>query len=459
MNHDFAGPRALGRLARTCLAALGLGLALPAVLPTAAIAQAAPAEDVRKVIHAGRLFDGVSGKLSGPCSILIAGTRVVAIEEGFVSPVGAEVIDLSNSTVMPGVIDGHTHMTSLPRTGNSVAKNLTYSPLDVALAATVNARKVLLSGVTTVRDLGGLYGADTALRKAIERGSVVGPRMWNAGEAIGPTAGHNDWSSGLAEDVSRPEFGAGLADGADAVLALVRKEHKLGAKVIKILPSGGVVSQNDDPKHKLMTDAEIAAAVEGAHMGGLKIAAHGHGKAAIDAAVRLGADSIEHGTYADAESFALMREHGTVFLPTLLTTYKLHETAVNRPEALNPSTRAKVLAMGTGYDKLTRAYKAGVRIGFGSDTGFGENLQEAALMVEAGMPPREVLMAATSGNADLIGSQDIGAIAKGRLADIIAVAGNPLEDMHVLEAVEFVMKNGVVYKSGGREVPVDLVNP
>lgn len=413
------------------------------------------------VIHAGHMFDAKAGKIIGATTITVRDARIVSVHQGYDAPADpdAQIIDLEDMTVLPGIIDAHTHITSLPRTGNSIAKTMTNSPLDVALASTVNARKVLLSGVTTVRDLGALYGVDTALRKAIENGTVVGPRMWNSGEDIGPTGGHNDWSSGLAYDVSRPEFGAGIANGADAVLALAREEHKLGAKVIKIMPSGGVVSQNDDPKAKLMTDTEIGAAVEAAHMMGLKLAAHAHGKAAIDAAVRLGADSIEHGTYADDESFKLMRAHGTWFVPTLLTTYKLYEIATTHPEALNPSTRAKVLAMGTGFDKLTRAYKDGVKIAFGSDTGSGENTREAEIMVKAGMSPGEVLQAATIRNSELIGSDEIGLIAPGRYADIIAVSGDPTRDITLVEHVGFVMKNGTIYKNGGQEVPVALSIP
>lgn len=412
-----------------------------------------------RVIHAGRLFDGDKRVLQGPSSIIIKDDRIVSVVQGHVTPAGAEVIDLKDETVMPGLIDGHTHITSLPRTGNPIAKTMTYSPIDVALASTVNARAILLSGVTTIRDLGGLYGADVALRTAIDRGSIVGPRMWVAGEAIGPTGGHNDWSHGLASDVSRPEFGAGLADGADAVTSLVRKEHKLGSSVIKIMPSGGVVSSGDDPKAQLMSNAEIQAAAETAHALGLKLAAHGHGKAAIDNAVRLGADSIEHGTYADAESWALMKARGTWFVPTLLTTRKLYETAQKRPETLNPSTLKKVLAMGTGSAKLTAAYKAGVKIGFGSDTGAGENPKEAALMVEAGMKPIDVLVAATGGGADLVGSPDIGRIEAGRYADIVAVRGDPIADIKLVETIDFVMKGGIVYKRGGIEQPVTLVNP
>jgi imidazolonepropionase-like amidohydrolase len=417
----------------------------------------ASAQDV--VIHAGRLIDGLSGQPRSEVSILVRDDRIVGVEQGFQTPAGAKVIDLSQATVLPGLIDAHTHVTSLNRTGNGIAKNMTYSPLDTALAATVNVGKILRSGVTTVRDLGGLYGTDIALKRSIELGEVAGPRMWVAGEAIGPTGGHNDWSHGYAEDVSRRDWGAGLANGADAVMALARKEHKLGASVIKIMPSGGVVSQGDDPKAKLMTDAEINAAVETAHALGMKIAAHGHGKSSIDAAVLAGVDSIEHGTYADAESFKLMKGKGTYFIPTLLTTQRLYDAAKTRPETLNPSTVAKVLAMGSSLTKLTNAHRAGVKIAFGSDTGMGENLKEAALMVQAGMTPAQVIEAATKSAADLIGSQEIGAVEAGRYADIVAVAGDPLSDITELERVQFVMKGGVVYKEGGQAVFVEGVNP
>lgn len=422
-----------------------------------AIAGQAQAQDM--VIHAGRLIDGLTMQPRSQVSILVKGERIVGVEPGFQTPAGAKVIDLSQATVMPGLIDAHTHVTSLNRTGNGIAKNVTYSPLDTALAATVNVGKILRSGVTTVRDLGGLYGTDIALKRSIELGEVAGPRMWVAGEAIGPTGGHNDWSHGYAEDVSRRDWGAGLADGADAVMSLARKEHKLGANVIKIMPSGGVVSQGDDPKAKLMTDAEIKAAVDTAHALGMKIAAHGHGKTAIDAAVVAGVDSIEHGTYADAESFKLMKAHGTYFIPTLLTTQRLYDAAKTRPETLNPSTVAKVLAMGPSVTKLTNAHKAGVKIAFGSDTGLGENLKEAAIMVQAGMTPAQVLEAATKSAADLIGSGEIGAVQAGRYADIVAVAGDPLADITELERVQFVMKGGVVYKQGGQAVFVEGVNP
>jgi imidazolonepropionase-like amidohydrolase len=430
---------------------------LLAAVAVAALAGAASAKDV--VIHAGRLIDGLTTTPRTNVSILIKDDRITAVEPGFITPPGAEVIDLPQGTVLPGLIDAHTHVTSLSRTGNGVAKMVTYSPLDTVLAATVNAGKILQSGITTIRDVGGLYGADIALKKAVDLGEVAGPRMWVAGEAIGPTGGHNDWGHGYADDISRPGWSGGLADGPDAVIRLVRQEHRLGATVIKILPSGGVVSQGDDPKAMLMSREEIKAAVETAHALGLKVAAHAHGKSSIDAATELGVDSIEHGTYGDAQSWALMKAHGTYFTPTLLTTETLYDAALRHPETLNPSTVAKMLAMGSSLNKLTAAHKAGVKIALGSDTGLGDNIHEAALMVKAGMTPAEVITAATASNADLIGSPDIGAVAPGRYADIVAVAGDPLTDITELERVRFVMKGGVVYRTENHPVAVEMKNP
>lgn len=427
--------------------------ALLALLPTTLFAK-----DL--VIHAGRLLDGTSKQARSEVSIVIKDDSIVAVSEGFVTPAGAEVIDLSKATVLPGFVDAHVHITTLKRSGNGIAKAVTNSPLDMALAATVNARHVLESGVTSVRDTGGLSGVDFALRRAINLGEVIGPRMWVAGEAVGPTGGHNDWSTGYAEDISRRDWGAGIADGPYEVTKKVREQHKLGAGVIKILPSGGVISVGDDPKANLMTAEEIKAAVDTAHSLGLKVAAHAHGKTSIDLAVRMGVDSIEHGTYGDAESWKLMKEHGTYLVPTLLTGEILYETAKTRPESMNPSSVAKVLALGErSGQRVADAYKAGVKIAMGSDTGLGLNPREFSLLVKAGLTPIDAILASTRNSAELIGSDKIGTIQAGRYADIVAVNGDPLQDITELERVQFVMKGGVVHKQDGRVQAAPVINP
>jgi imidazolonepropionase-like amidohydrolase len=433
--------------------------ATAALVLSTALPGAASARDV--VIHAGTLLDGVKRTPQPRMSILIKDDRIVAVEPGFVRPDGAEIVDLSAATVLPGLVEGHVHITTLKRSGNQVQKTVTNSPLDMVLAATVNARHVLEAGFTSVRDVGGLFGTDLALKKAIDLGEVVGPRMFVAGEAIGPTGGHNDWSSGYATDISRAGWGAGIADGPDGVARKVREERKLGVDQIKILPSGGVISVGDDPEHQLMSDAEIKAAIDTAHALGLKVAAHAHGKSSIDVAIRLGADSIEHGTYADAHSFELFKKHGTYLVPTLLTTQLLMQAAKERPDTLAPGAAAKALKVGPmKIRSFAKAYRAGVKIAFGSDTGLGQNAKEFALMVGAGMSPMDAIMSATAASSDLIGATDrIGSIQPGRFADVIAVSGNPLSDITELERVKFVMKGGVVYKRDGAPVPVPVVNP
>lgn len=415
---------------------------------------AAAARDI--VIHAGTLIDGKSRAPQHKVSIRIKDDRIVAILPGFVAPADAELIDLSGSTILPGLVEGHVHMTSTRQSGNHVQNQVTNTPLDVAIASTVNARNMLEAGFTSVRDTGGFFGADIALRKAINRGTVIGPRMWIATDGVGPTGGHNDWSSGYAPDIVRPIWTAGVADGAEAVTLKVRQERKLGADFIKILPSGGVISAGDDPEHQLMTDAEIKAAIDTAHEMGLKVAAHAHGKSSIDAAIRLGADSIEHATFADKESLALFKQHGTYLVPTLLTTQQLMERAKSNPELLAPGSAEKALRVGPLKSKsFAEAYRAGVKIAFGSDTSAGLNAREFALMVGAGMTPIDAILSATAASSDLIGASDrIGSVQPGRYADIIAVSGDPLTDITELERVQFVMKGGIIYKRDGAPVQI-----
>jgi imidazolonepropionase-like amidohydrolase len=414
---------------------------------------AAPAAARDLVIHAGRLIDGVGKAPRTQVSILVHDDRITSVEPSFLTPKGAEVIDLSTSTVLPGLIDDHVHITQGFHKGDPIHTAMTRTNFDDAIEATAYARDTLMAGFTSARDVGADTEVIVALKRAINAGVIPGPRLWVAGTPLGPTGGHGDSANGLDPELSHPHWTDNLIDSPEAARRAVRTLRREGADLIKIMPSGGVMSIGDDPALQLMADDEIKAVIETAHALGMKVAAHAHGKQAIDHAIALGVDSIEHGTYADAESYKLFKAHGTYFVPTMLVGAKVYDHAKAHPEDLNPSTAQKALTVVPYMQKnLHDAYAAGVKIAFGTDTfgmsNHGENAQEFAIMVKAGMSPMDAIVAATWNAADLIGdTKDIGSIQPGRYADIIAVDGDPLKDVTMLEKVPFVMKGGVVYKA------------
>ena len=406
------------------------------------------------VVHAGRLIDGVTAAPRERVSILIAGDRITGVQEGFATPSGAAVIDLTRATVMPGFIDSHTHITG-EGTTDAIVKAVTLGAVDAAVRSTAYAARTLEAGFTTIRNVGADGGADVALKRAISEGIVPGPRIWTARHSLSITGGHGD-QGGLRYDLGPdPTWRDGIVDSPEEAAKAVRYQHKYGADLIKFTATGGVLSINDSGDLQQFGEAEMKAIVETAHLLGMKVAAHAHGKRGMEAAIRAGVDSIEHGTYLDAETIALFNKHGTYLVSTILAGKTVAEMA-KRPGALHPSVQEKAARIGPLIqDSFRRAYAGGVRIAFGTDSGVsnhGENAREFGYMVEAGMPPMEAILSATRNAADLLGAADrVGSIQAGRFADVIAVAGDPLTQIDQLQRVTFVMKGGVVYKDLTRE--------
>jgi imidazolonepropionase-like amidohydrolase len=397
-------------------------------------------------IKAGQLVDPLEGALLADQVIVVENDRIVrvAASDAVEIPADAAVIDLSGQTVLPGLIDMHDHLTGDHRfhgyesLGISVARE--------ALYGVYNAKKTLLAGFTSVRNVGAGGYSDIALRDAINAGEIIGPRMRASGPALGITGGHCD-NNLLPSEYA--DTGAGVADGPWAVRAKVREIIKYGADVIKFCATGGVLSKGDSVGGQQYTLEEMQALVEEAHQHGRKVAAHAHGAEGIKAAITAGVDSVEHSSLIDAEGIRLAKQHGTFLVMDIYNdTYILqHGAEVGMlPESLEKERQIGQLQR----DNFRKAFEAGARMAFGSDGGVyphGDNGKQFAYMVEYGMTPMEAIQAATVHAAELIGwPEDVGAIEAGRYADIVAVDGNPLENVRLLENVSFVMKGGKVYK-------------
>jgi len=421
------------------------GIFLACILGLSGAAQAAT------LIHAGRLIDGVGDRATQNRTLVVENGRITAVEEGFRQPgPGDEVIDLSGHTVLPGLMDMHTHLYH-ERSEGSYLERYQQNEADYALNAAVFAKRTLEAGFTTVRDLGDWYNVTIALREVINRGDLPGPRIFTAGRSIATTGGHADPTNGFARPL-RPAGTPvnGVVNGPAEAAEAVRQRYQDGADLIKITATGGVLSLAKNGLNPQFHEDEVEAIVRTAKDYGFMVAAHAHGAGGMKRAVRAGVTSIEHGTYMDDEVIRLMKERGTWYVPTILAGKFVAEKA-EIDGYWPPVVRPKAAAIGPQiHETFARAYKAGVKIVFGTDSGVsphGQNAREFGYMVEGGMPPMEAIKSATSVAASFLGIEDTtGSLRPGLAADIVAVEGDPLADITVLESVRFVMKDGVVYR-------------
>ncbi len=420
-------------------------------LATASPLAAQPVEQVT-VIHAGQLLDKPGQAPRGPSTIVIRNGKVAEVQNGHQpAPAGATLIDLKDRFVLPGLIDSHVHLDSDAGGNAALIERVTDSPARAAFRAAVNAKKTLMAGFTTVRNLGDGTGATLALRDAIAAGEQPGPRILDAGLSISTTSGHMDGTLSLSEDLHSSVTQENLCDGVESCRQAVRKQIRRGVDVIKIATTGGVNSRIGAGLGRQLFDDEVKALVDTAHLYGKKMAVHAHGEDGINAALAAGADSIEHGTMLDDASIKLFKSSGAYYVPTLSTVNGYIERLAADPNAYPPAVLAKVKwRIEVTGKSLAKAYPAGVKIAFGTDAGVskhGRNADEFELMVKHGMPASAAIQAATMNAATLLGvDKEVGSLEPGKAADLIAVAGDPTADVTVLKAVKFVMKDGRVFK-------------
>lgn len=407
------------------------------------------------VVHCGKLLDVPGRDPRGPSTVVVRDDRIAEIRDGYVPPEqvvpeegrsGAKVIDLKDRFVLPGLIDCHVHLT-FETSPDARLRGVTDGEADAALDGVVFARRTLAAGFTTVRDVGSRGDTCFALRDAINAGKIIGPRILASGQSITPTGGHADRSNGFREDLlDIPGPIQGVADGTDACRQAVRNQVKRGADCIKLTATGGVLSNIGAGLEQQFFEDELRAIIETAHLLNKKVAAHAHGTRGINAALRAGVDSIEHGTYLDDESIRLFKEKGAYYVPTITAGKAVAEYAAF-PNYYSREVVAKATRVGPLIqDAFARAYQGGVKIAFGTDAGVfphGDNWREILYMAEAGMSGAEIIQSATLHAADLLGlSSEVGTLESGKSADMIAVEGDPITEAKALTRVMFVMVRG-----------------
>lgn len=429
-------------------------LAATAAIAFSTAIAAQPAPEPVTVIHAGTLMAEPGKPVMRNASIIVRGSKIAEVRDGFADVPGARVVDLRASTVLPGLIDSHVHLDDLD---DRIQRRLQENALDHednAYIAMLNGRRTLLAGFTTVRDLGGDPRLILSLRDAINAGSFAGPTIVSAGLGISGSGGHADPRNGRNRESTLAVANPGnVCNGADDCRRAVREQIGFGADVIKITATGGVLSNVPGGLNQQMMDDEMRAVVATARTFGRKVAAHAHGVDGINSALRAGVDSIEHGTFTNDETFRLYKQSGAYFVPTMLA--PAAALADGQRGALTAAQYDKARqAAGNVKASVARAIREGAKIAFGTDSGVsrhGDNGQEFALMVDAGMSTAQAIRSATVSAADLLGKLDaIGTIAPGKDADIIAVDGDPIANVRELESVDFVMKHGRVHKFGGQ---------
>jgi imidazolonepropionase-like amidohydrolase len=410
---------------------------------------AVPAFAQQTFIQCGRLIDGKSNLVQTEMTIVVESNKIIDVRKGYQSGAASDkLINMRNQTVMPGFIDSHVHLSG-ETSKNQYMEEFTLNDEDYALKAVKYSERTLMAGFTTVRDLGGLVAV--SLRNAINAGDIKGPRILAAGKSIATTGGHADPTNGYSRAIiGDPEAKDGVVNSPEEARKAVRQRYKESSDVIKITATGGVLSNAKDGAGAQFTEDEIRAVVSTAKDYGYRVAAHAHGAEGMKRAIRAGVSSIEHGTFMDDEAIALMKENGTYYVPTITAGKSVADSA-KIPGYYPPLVVPKAIATGPKIQStFAKAYKAGVKIAFGTDAGVfahGKNYKEFEYMVEAGMPAMEAIKSATMNAADLLGISDrIGSIEKGKSADIIAVNGDPLKDIKSLSSMNFVMKEGVVYK-------------